>query len=286
MPDEGAPPPAWMDTGRPAGARIMALYYVGLSLAAIAFALFLVSIMFPRVRSASGIDGPEGIDTQCWEIGDPACVERAEVALGLFRTQYPDLSADHIIINDPGDRVCEHEPPGPESWSCPFPITGWTAAPTGPDRAFQQLAGGSCLEGVDIEPDTVIVDQRGPDAATIVASDASTLVHCFAIRPAGEHARTVAGWSADASVPGDRLELNDGGSERGESGMVRSWHHGAAGPGAHRVEVELVDGEVLTATFAHGWYLAWWPGYRRSTEIRALDAGGTLLARIDGTADD
>jgi hypothetical protein len=47
---------------------------------------------------------------------------------------------------------------------------------------------------------------------------------------------------------------------------------------ASTVEVTADDGRVITASVGHGYFLAWWPSGSPVGTVRALDAGGHVIA--------
>lgn len=55
---------------------------------------------------------------------------------------------------------------------------------------------------------------------------------------------------------------------------------GRAQPNVAQVLVDLPDGRTVEASLGNGFWLSWWPVDAAPVRVRALDAGGDVLATL------
>ena len=136
---------------------------------------------------------------------------------------------------------------------------------------------------------TTLVDARGAGVATAILSDDPRAIECLA-RIDGSGAAHVDGvirlaQSATGPAENSTIAITSLLAEDDVEGG-RTLTIGRVGSNAARVEITLGDGSTVVATTADGWFSAWWPGQPRVTAIRAVDAGGTVVATIPPPADE
>ena len=136
---------------------------------------------------------------------------------------------------------------------------------------------------------TTLVDARGAGVATAILSDDPRAIECLA-RIDGSGAAHVDGvirlaQSATGPAENSTIAITSLLAEDDVDGG-RTLTIGRVGSNAARVEITLGDGSTVVATSADGWFSAWWPGQPRVTAIRAVDAGGAVVATIPPPADE
>lgn len=76
--------------------------------------------------------------------------------------------------------------------------------------------------------------------------------------------------------------LEPGGSMSSGEPVTSSVTLGRAGPGIVRVAIMIPGQPLVTASFANGWYLAWWPGpWPRGTTVLGVDVLGRKVAETN-----
>lgn len=76
--------------------------------------------------------------------------------------------------------------------------------------------------------------------------------------------------------------LEHGGSMSSGDPITSSVALGRAGPGIARVAILIPGQPLITASFANGWYLVWWPGaWPRGTTVIGLDVLGQQVAETN-----
>ena len=76
--------------------------------------------------------------------------------------------------------------------------------------------------------------------------------------------------------------LEPGGSMSSGNPVTSSVTLGRAGPGIARVAIRIPGQPPITASFANGWYLAWWPGaWPQGTTVIGLDVVGQQVAETN-----
>lgn len=76
--------------------------------------------------------------------------------------------------------------------------------------------------------------------------------------------------------------LEPGGGMSSGDPVTSSVTLGRAGPGIARVAIAIPGQPLVTASFANGWYLAWWPGaWPRGTTVVGLDVLGQQVAKTN-----
>jgi hypothetical protein len=60
---------------------------------------------------------------------------------------------------------------------------------------------------------------------------------------------------------------------------------GRVGHGVTAVRIDLSNNRRVTATVAHGWYLAWWPGRAHGTAVEITAGGRSRTSRLPASAE-
>jgi hypothetical protein len=154
-----------------------------------------------------------------------------------------------------------------------------------PYRAFDQ----ALLARVDEECaasnpgdrlELVLVDGRGGGRLLLVYDGANgASAECFTtIETNGDVFLESTGTSSDggANLPGP-LEVRpmSGGSSSGPNAW--SYLHGRVGSDISRIELELPNGDRITASSSGGRFAGWWPGEQMSVRILGYDAAGNQV---------
>jgi hypothetical protein len=165
-------------------------------------------------------------------------------------------------------------------------FASWTPVPGNPDPALAAAAEKDCRYAGASNPalDLPLVgqDQRGR-AALALFSDGTDYALCL-----GQNGAP----GADGSVSGGLgvvygklpplvgpLTVATAGSG-GIEGQTVTNLAGQVAAVVARVEIVRDDGTVVSATISRGYFLAWWPGSAATRELRAYDAGGSLLVTM------
>ncbi|HEY5343763.1 MAG TPA: hypothetical protein VIJ66_08925 [Solirubrobacteraceae bacterium] len=190
----------------------------------------------------------------------------------------------------------------------PRAFAGWSAAPTGVTRRQLQRAitvcssqlantasrererqAGSGTRGWLPAPfptagwHIVLLDTRGPYTTVVSEVDrgraAST---CFVDRRGQASAGTAVGVRPPPPVPAGEVSYRSSGSTTtppDEGSRQFSMIVGRTGAGVTGVTLRLNDGTRVTASRAHGWFLAWWPGSHGLSATEVTTATGTTVRR-------
>ena len=193
----------------------------------------------------------------------------------------------------------------------PRAFAGWSATPTVPSGDQARRAREACvprLAGIEHArkaasarhepwpfPDisvgvwhTVLIDSRGPyTMILLVAAHGAAELSCFSGR---EPMVAALGGSfathPPRAVPAGRISNVSSGSRTTppEEGSEHfSQLVGRTGPGVTGVTLRLRDGTRVTASLAHGWFLAWWPGTQGGTATEVTTSTTCRLSRMTCT---
>ena len=119
----------------------------------------------------------------------------------------------------------------------------------------------------------VLLDTRGPYTTVVFEADRGRAVStCFVDRRGQASAGSAVGVRPPAPVPAGRVAYASSGSTStppDEGSRHFSMVVGRTGAGVTGVTLRLNNGTRVTASRAHGWFLAWWPGSHglRATEV-------------------
>jgi hypothetical protein len=150
-------------------------------------------------------------------------------------------------------------------------FAGWTPQPTTPTATQLTATEAYCASHVPSPGLPLkLVDARGP-FTFLVYSDGTSNDFCTT----GPSFQNASGWSTSPpmTVPAGRLFLwtdhvsSDSGQSYGS--MIAE-----AGPGVTAAGITLDDGSKVTATVAHGWVVAWWPGAHRVADAQLTTPSG------------
>ena len=148
----------------------------------------------------------------------------------------------------------------------PSAFAGWTRAPSKPGSGETATALARCGLGVP-----VLVDTRGPYTAAVY-SERNGAGTCLQ-GPVSSESGTSAGGSVDEhTVATGRIQAFVTAASSG--GSAATVLDGRVGRGVRAVAIDLSDGTTVTATVAHGWWLAWWPGRVRARRAVVTTATG------------
>jgi hypothetical protein len=127
---------------------------------------------------------------------------------------------------------------------------------------------------------TVLIDSRGPYTMILfVAAHGAAEMSCFSGRqPMRASLGGSFGTHTPPPVPAGHVSNVSSGSRTtppDEGSQHFSELVGRTGPGVTGVTLRLRDGKRVTASVAHGWFLAWWPGTHGGTATEVTTATGT-----------
>ncbi len=125
----------------------------------------------------------------------------------------------------------------------------------------------------------VLLDTRGPYTTVVLEADRGRVVStCFVDRRGQASAGTSVGVRPPAPVPPGRIAFATSGSTStpvDEGSRHFSMVVGRTGAGVTGVTLRLNNGTRVTASRAHGWFLAWWPGSHGLSATEVTTATGT-----------
>lgn len=125
----------------------------------------------------------------------------------------------------------------------------------------------------------VLLDTRGPYTTVVLEADRGRAVStCFVDRRGQASAGTSIGVRPPAPVPPGQVAFASSGSTStppDEGSRHFSMVVGRTGAGVSGVALRLNDGTRVTASRAHGWFLAWWPGSHGLSATEVTTATGT-----------
>ena len=163
--------------------------------------------------------------------------------------------------------------------STPDAFETWSLTPLPPDAALAAHAmsrDSACLMGASGEPLRILIqDRRTASTAAFLTLGASTFGSCIVTGPGGASSGG-SGPLPEAMTGPLSIDDNGGGGVQGFE--VREL--GGRVAGAATVKVELADGRSITASVQNGYWLAWWPGLVRATQVVATDATGAAIATL------
>jgi hypothetical protein len=128
----------------------------------------------------------------------------------------------------------------------------------------------------------VVVDTRGPYTMILFeAAHGAAELSCFSGRdPNRPSLGGSFGAHSQPPVPAGRVSIVSSGSTTtapNEGSQHFSQLVGRTGRGVIAVTLRLRDGTGVTASLAHGWFLAWWPGTQRGTATEVTTSSGTAV---------
>ncbi len=170
----------------------------------------------------------------------------------------------------------------------PAPLfASWSVTPSVADPALAAAAVDLCVRDLpgSADAELLVQDQRGSAAAILYRVGDSAVSCVLAVEGSG---RIVAASAAASRITPKTGALSvDGWSvvpagdiSRGDTGLARLF--GRAPAGTSSVIVSRSDGTIVTATVAHGYFLAWWPSDEGATAIDARDASGKVISHVSG----
>lgn len=184
----------------------------------------------------------------------------------------------------------------------------WTSVPSPVDPAFARAMHDNCAlrpipvddpnvddqhlaellaqQQIFAELPLVVMDQRGRAAVALFAErlpDGQASVLCLTVAEnvgsppaAGGGGSGTGAFETPAAGP---LRLFTAHRNDSEAGTFTAYA-GSIGPEVVQATVERNDGQVVTASVANGYFLAWWPGKSYATMFVARGADGAVLAEI------
>jgi hypothetical protein len=184
----------------------------------------------------------------------------------------------------------------------------WTAVPSPVDPAFAMAMRENCAlrpipvddpnvdderlaellaqQQIFAELPLVVMDQRGRAAVALFAErlpDGQASVLCLTVAEkdgsppaAGGGGSGTGAFEFPAAGPLRLFTAHRNDSEAGTFTAYAGW----VGPEVVQVTVERNEGQVVTASVANGYFLAWWPGESHATMLVARGADGAVLVEI------
>jgi hypothetical protein len=164
----------------------------------------------------------------------------------------------------------------------------WSAAPIPVPPAILAAADQACRSSMQPFPNgvqIVVTDARGKGVLQLAyAGQNGAMAQCndMTIDAQGRVAAMGGGSFGQGigplpAVAANTLE-NAGGSSSGDP-ATSSVAFGRAGPGIASVGVLIPGQPPITASFANGWYLVWWPGeWPKGTIVAGFDEAGQDVA--------
>lgn len=192
-------------------------------------------------------------------------------------------------------------------------FAGWTPDPTAPQPGQIAAAEGACKTRVatsvnrslqrlremhlyeerrghhSIHPPTgisgawrtILADTRGPYTLVMLTNGEGDF-QCLV----GTEPSRLAGFTGEwpsrsgVSVGPDQIGALSLGLTRASNGKPFKYVSGRAGTGVRAVRIVLAHGRRISATVAHGWYLAWWPGAESVTSLEVISAHGESTQQV------
>ena len=155
--------------------------------------------------------------------------------------------------------------------STPSPaFAGWSPTPTAPRQGEVARALNQCRFG-----HPVLIDTRGPFTAAVYAGR-HTVGTCLD-GPRFESGGTAS--STLAPIKATQIQVTEE-TAAGPGNATATVLDGRVGAKVTGVAIRLSDGRKVTATVAHGWYLAWWPGRPHGTAAEITTETGTHAFRL------
>lgn len=172
------------------------------------------------------------------------------------------------------------------------PAMAWAAVPDAVSASQAAELSTACAADIAAQHFPVTLDdarpavaeQRGDFTAVLVEGRADQLGICLSnsthngsigtgsvLRGVVYNLDPVSGLLTLDGVPG---QLNGDGAARVAFGRVT--------PAVSSVLIRTQDGRSVTASVAHGWFLAWWPSGAGVAVVQGLDATGRVIASVAG----
>lgn len=173
------------------------------------------------------------------------------------------------------------------------PAAAWAPVPTAvPAPAAARLVAG-CEDRIAQhrwpinrgQVSAALAEQRGASTAVLLVADGGHDAICIDPHGSGTgSAGGIAGPLVGISIEGPASGALTVDETPGGPGLGLWAVYGRiSSPRAVKVLVTLTDGRQVTATLAHGHYMAWWPATTGADGIRAVDSAGhtVAVARLD-----
>lgn len=157
--------------------------------------------------------------------------------------------------------------------SAPPAFAGWTSVPTPARPGQTATALAECHLG---RP--VLIDTRGPFTASVFArrGGVGTCLNGPKFSGASMASRQL------VTVRPGQIEVFEQTAAGG--GSAATMLDGRIGRGVTGVRINLSNGRRVTATVAHGWYLAWWPGPAHATTAEIRTGPGAQTVKLPASA--
>lgn len=162
-------------------------------------------------------------------------------------------------------------------------LRDWSAVPLAPDPALvnEAVDGSTCHFGHDSSApiQVVLQDRRTPTTAAFIVTQPGWLGSCLLPKGTG----ATAGGVRKTPLPAmDRAIVIDESSSGTIGDAVVGVASGRGIEAITAVELDLLDGRVVTASVGGGHWLAWWPGEVRIQRLVARRSGdGAVILALD-----
>jgi hypothetical protein len=160
---------------------------------------------------------------------------------------------------------------------------GWALSPLEPVDGFAEAARARCLADMAADPalPLVVQDQRRDDLAALLFADGTEEVEIVVERlPDGSFACGGGGGGDAGQIDGLDLGITSW-TNVGDDAMDAWLVTGYVTDRATDVRITLQDGREIAASVGTGRFVAMWQGPDTMMSLRALDAGGGEVARVD-----
>ncbi|MDQ1730941.1 MAG: hypothetical protein QOK10_1100 [Pseudonocardiales bacterium] len=169
----------------------------------------------------------------------------------------------------------------------PAATASWSAVPRPLSIGFDDPMVQQCLAGLPAWPSELVgraqlvpmvAEKRGTSRAALLGGGDSQAI-CIAVDKSRTGGRTL----SPALPAGTEISVaGNGGSTDTDSGD--RYVYGRVAPRVVTVSIVTTTGLHVTASVAHGSYVAWWPGGAAPATLTAEDVNGQLIARISPTS--
>ena len=157
--------------------------------------------------------------------------------------------------------------------SSPAPaFAGWSPTPTSAKPGQAEAALARCRRGR-----SVLTDTRGPFTAQGYARP-----HGVGTCLQGPGVSLNSTTSMQPAIHGGAIEVFE--QTTFSRGVAATLLDGRVAAGVRGVHINLSNGRRITATVAHGWYLAWWPGKPHATTAVITRAHRTQTVALPASA--
>ena len=174
------------------------------------------------------------------------------------------------------------------------PAAAWTPVPDTLPAAETVRLGQACAQTIAAlrlpvtlgAAQPVVAEQRGSFRSVMVAGDGDRTGIC--ITQSADHGSASTSWRLsgvyEVGPARGRLTVDAVAGQTGGADQTRV-AFGQVQPQVAAVLVETADGRSVTASLAHGRWLAWWPSGAGVTDVQALDGAGRVLATVKQPAE-